>query len=56
MKLEIKLLNEPSSLSGYISWERLELQLRKAGEIRQNETITHLVADEDGIRYHVKTD
>jgi len=56
MKLEIKLQKQLSSLSGYISWERLERHLRASGELTKDESITHLVADEKGITYYVKTD
>lgn len=45
-----------SSLAGWISWARLERHLQKSGEIKPDERITHMVADEDGIKYFVEKD
>lgn len=51
-----KLQEHESSVGGWISWARLERHLKKSGEIKPNERITHMVADEDGIRYYVEKD
>lgn len=40
--------------AGYISWTRLERQLRKAGELREGEEITKIKASKDGVRYYVE--
>lgn len=47
--------NEESSTAGYISWARLETQLRKAGELKPNEIIQRFVVDNDGLKYYVLT-
>jgi hypothetical protein len=53
-ELKVKLQEEESCVTGFISWGRLERQLRASGELRKSESITHLVADEVGIKYYVK--
>ena len=53
-KLEVQLRKSKSNLGSFISWERLEKQLRKAGEIGRNEQLTHIKADRNGIGYFVE--
>ena len=55
-KMEIPLQREKSTICSWISWARLERNLRLSGELSENESITHLVADEDGIKYCIKKD
>lgn len=56
-KLEIKtkpeLCQGSGGLAGAISWERLEEQLRSAGELRNGETIIRVEVDENGITYFI---
>lgn len=56
MKIEISFVNDKSTVCGSISWERLAEQLKKSGELREGETITRIQADDDGIRYFVRSD
>jgi len=56
MALEIKLRSGSSVLTNYISWTRLERQLKKVGELRPGESIQRLIVDEKGIQYFIKTD
>ena len=54
MSIKVKLQEDKSIVAGFISWARLEEQLRVAGEIKPDESITHLEADGRGIKYYVK--
>lgn len=42
--------------AGFISWGRLEEQLRKAGELRPGERMVQAEFDAQGLRYYVETD
>lgn len=44
----------PLGLTGFISFKRLVLYLRKSGEIGDHETITHFKIEAHGISYVVK--
>lgn len=39
---------------GFISWQRLEEQLRKAGEFKSHEAVASFQLDERGITYRVE--
>lgn len=53
-EITVDLQNIESNTAGWISWARLERQLRRSGELSLNESITRIVADEDGIRYFIE--
>lgn len=54
MKIEVRLQKEKSSIASWISWARLERLLLQSGNLKEGESITNLVADEDGIKYYIK--
>jgi len=41
--------------AGFFTWERLEVILRKAGELREGETIEGYRAEQAGVNFYVKT-
>lgn len=45
----------PGGSMGNIGWDRLVSELRRAGEFATNETVTHLIIDESGIKFRVET-
>jgi len=52
-EIEVRLQKQTSCLAGWVSWPRLEAQLKLSGELKQGESITNLVANEYGIKYYV---
>ena len=56
-KIEVKINPNFTSgeVAGWFSWERLELILRNAGELRDNETINGYKADEQGVNFYIDT-
>jgi hypothetical protein len=53
--LIVNLRDEKSSVFGYISWKRLENELKRSGEIRPDEAITQLAIDGEGVTFSVIT-
>lgn len=51
--LEIQLKDKKSCIGSFISWDRLERMFLANGELRQNETLTHVKVDDCGIYYYI---
>lgn len=47
--MEIKIRENTSSLKGFISWERLEEVLIKAGELRKGESLSKITCNREGL-------
>lgn len=55
-EIKVRLQEQTSCLSGFISWARLETHLKLSGELKWGEVITNLVASESGIEYYIIKD
>jgi len=54
--MEIILGDGKANTTSFISWRRLEEQLKKSGEIRQSEYLDKVEIDTDGMTYYVHSD
>jgi len=51
--MRIKITDEASQIAGFISWQRLAIELFPKGELKPGEHVTHFEISERGINYFV---
>ena len=51
--IKVKLQEKESFVCSFIGWERFQGLLIKSGELRNNESITHIEVNHDGIQYFI---
>jgi hypothetical protein len=51
--MRIKITDESSQTAGFITWQRLAIELFPKGELKPGEHVTHFEISEHGINYFV---